>query len=154
MAAAKWEQRTRRAVTEMGTRMDADPAGMDPALVAAARRLGLQRVQRAGSGVRLYDDARRRPRLAKRLRDAGFAGLVERTGDTKTTASAGDGGTQGHSDGHLDEEERRQRRRIRACGILDREGESMRDGEVQESTVAGFGGAGLQSGLPVGRGDG
>ena len=42
MATAKWEQRLRRAGANVVRRGDADSVGTDPALMAAARRLGLQ----------------------------------------------------------------------------------------------------------------
>ena len=41
-----------------------------------------------------------------------------------------------------------------ACGSPDRDGESMCDSTGHGPTMAGGGGEGLQSGLPVGRGDG
>ena len=148
MAAAKWEQRQGRAGATSSRRMDTDTGGADPELVAAARRLGLQRAQRVQGGVRLYDDEQRRSRLVKRLREAGFGGMLERAGEVATTTGAGDCGTR-----EPDDEEQRQRRRGRACGT-GMAGESMGDGGVLEPTVAGYGGAGLQSGLPFGRGDG
>ena len=46
------------------------------------------------------------------------------------------------------------RKRGSACGNPERDGESMCDGTDHRSTMAGYGGEGLQSGLPVGRGDG
>ena len=66
---------------------------------------------------------------------------------------AGDNRTQGQVDGRIDDAELRRRQWSDECG-MDWEGESMGGGEVQEPTAVGYGGAGLRSGLPVGRGDG
>ena len=106
MATARWEQRLRRAGVNVVRRGDADSVGTDPALMAAARRLGLQRAQRAVGGVRLYDDERRRPQLAKRLRAAGFDEMIFGAGGA---ACAGNDRTQGQVYGRIDDAELRQR---------------------------------------------
>ena len=122
--------------------------------MAVARRLGLQRARRVQGGALLYDDVRRRQRLAKRLRDAGFDDNLKRaSGAATATISCGEN-AQVVGDGDAVEPTRRIRRFSRDDGDQGRARATMCDGAGCEPTMAGFGGAGLLSGLPVGRSDG
>ena len=128
--------------------------GRHTALVAVARRLGLQRARRVQGGALLYDDVRRRQRLAKRLREAGFDDNLERASGAATATISSGENAQGVGDGDAVEPTRRIRRFSRDDGDQGRARATMCDGAGYESTMAGYGGAGFLSGLPVGRSDG
>ena len=108
----------------------------------------------AGGGALLYDDVRRRQRLAKRLRDAGFDDNLKRASGAATATIPSGENAQVVGDGDAVEPTRRIRRFSRDDGDQGRARATMCDGAGYESTMAGYGGAGFLSGLPVRRSDG